>query len=84
MNRSTLQIHSLIWIILGINRKASYYYPHLNMSVTYRPLEKHYTISAYGKDLFSDVSPSVCLERASKVIMEHYAVQFTPVWEVAA
>ncbi len=71
--RSSLTVHGIKWMILGKSGKASFHYSALNVKVAFNRHTNQYDISAFGETLFSDVAAAVCLERATKVILEHHA-----------
>lgn len=81
--RSTLTTNGITFTLMGRSGKASYHYTPLTISVSYRHHLGMYVINAFGNDLFCDKSAVVCLERATSVILAHYASKLIPMWDAA-
>jgi len=71
-------LNNLMWDIGFYGGKAAFLFPSLKLSITFHPSVGEYTLWCRGGKLFSDKSPSACLEVADEVILNYHATDFIP------
>jgi len=76
-HRTTLVTKGITWVVLG-DRRAVFTYARLMVKVMYYPHREMYVVTQMSKEVMSDKSAAVCLDKMTDAILDYYASLIVP------